>query len=515
MPTLPRSGAFAALLLVISCGAPATAEEDSAPAPPPADAGSPAEPPLAQALAVVRGLRRQGKLGEAAAAARAAEKRLGENAELRLEAAWALFEQMRQEFDAGSDKFVVKGLLADARLRVDQARAMDADVAGGAVLLAKLLRYEEDPDAARAALAAQVEKHPGDAAAHAELGDLAWNARDWEEVDRRYTKVAELDPTDGDARLRATIAKQWLGVAADRIEAGYLLAAKLLPENQRPLELLVKLHKSPDRQLATMEKVIAENPRAVWARIWSAWIVRTRAKPDLLRAREILDEAAAIAPDEPAVHHNLGELLEQAGAPLEALAAYGVAVEKGAPDAMRISSDAADRLLHADPKSKDVPLDLRERIYGILTARNPTEGRYGNNAGLWHRDVSRDYEKSLKHYLASVRAAPDDQDYLNDTALIYLFHLTDRKEQCLPMFEKVVRLVEEDGQDAVRGYWDTLENLCKYWFERGEYEKVIAWADKRADPSASLNGKPYPSAAAAMWRSRALAEMVKAKAPPR
>ena len=125
--------------------------------------------------------------------------------------------------------------------------------------------------------------------------------------------------------------------------------------------------------------------------------------------------------------------------------------------------------------------------------------------------AKKDYEKSLKYYLSSVKAAPDDQDFINDTALIYLFHLTDRRKLCLPMFEKVLRLVESDGQPPVRGYWDALENLCRYWFEEGEYAKVIACAEKRASPKATLNGRQYPSMVAAGWKARADAELAKLK----
>ena len=42
--------------------------------------------------------------------------------------------------------------------------------------------------------------------------------------------------------------------------------------------------------------------------------------------------------------------------------------------------------------------------------------------------------------------SPEDQDYLNGTALIYLFHLRDRKEKSLPLFLKILALVEEEGQ---------------------------------------------------------------------
>ena len=46
-------------------------------------------------------------------------------------------------FRAQKDPFLVKGNLADAHLRVDQAGALRPDLPGAAVLLAKILRYEE------------------------------------------------------------------------------------------------------------------------------------------------------------------------------------------------------------------------------------------------------------------------------------------------------------------------------------------------------------------------------------
>lgn len=77
-------------------------------------------------------------------------------------------------------------------------------------------------------------------------------------------------------------------------------------------------------------------------------------------------------------------------------------------------------------------------------------------------------------------------------------------------FDKVVALVEEDGQEPVRGYWDTLENLCKYWSERGEWAKVVAYAKKRADPKAEVGGRPYPSRVAAQYGAVAAKKLAEA-----
>src|SRR5205085_8390745 len=104
------------------------------------------------------------------------------------------------------------------------------------------------------------------------------------------------------------------------------------------------------------------------------------------------------------------------------------------------------------------------RAYDVVVAMNPDDGNYGNNAGFWCREAG-DYADSLKYYLASVKASPDDQNFLNDTGLVYLYHFEAEKDKALPLFERVLDLVRR-GHEPTRGYWDALENLCKYWFEK-------------------------------------------------
>jgi tetratricopeptide (TPR) repeat protein len=296
-------------------------------------------------------------------------------------------------------------------------------------------------------------------------------------------------------------------VPAEDLEKGYLAAAHLLPDEDKPLSLLTGLHpKDRGKRLELLGAVVADNPKAVWARVWIAYILRKEEPVDAEKALATLRDAEKIAPDNSQVHSQIAQLLKDTGAAAQALEEFTLSVEKGAPGATVAESNAIDEILHADAK---IPLAARERGYDAVVAKNPHDGRYGNNAGLWFRDAGKEYRKSLKYYLAAVKAAPDDQDFVNDAALIYLFHVTDRKDACLPMFEHVVALVEKDGQPPARGYWDTLENLCKYWFEKGEYEKVVACADKRASPKATMNGQPYPSMKAALYRAQALAKLDK------
>jgi len=76
--------------------------------------------------------------------------------------------------------------------------------------------------------------------------------------------------------------------------------------------------------------------------------------------------------------------------------------------------------------------------------------------------------------------APENQDILNDTGLMYLFHFPRKKAEGLPYFLKTVALVAESDQKPDRGYWDALENLCKhYWEVDRQPEKVIEYARLR------------------------------------
>lgn len=505
-----RAVALAGVALLVAAAraqdAPPKAPQDPAP-PPAADAPPPRradDDPVAAALADVDRHLAAGEAPGALELLSAAEKRTPGDARLRLASARAWLAMAEAAHTAGDDGFRVKALVADADARWKQAVALDPTVPGAAVLRARIQRFEENPAGARATLDVHLAAHPGDAAAWALLGDMETTAAAWEAADRAWTKAATLDPANGVARLEATIAKQWLGVPAADLERGYLEAARLLPEEERPIRLLVGLApRDRERRLALLRKVVAANPRAVRARVWIAWVLRKEGTPDVPAARAALEEAVAVDPKDFAAQSNLAALLDESGASGDALRAYVAAVECGPIGGVGRESEALDRLLHAAPGSRDVPLTLRNRAYAALVAKNPTVGAFANNAGFWFRDVGRDYEASFAWYRKAVAAQPDDQDFLNDTALILLFHLTDRKDGCLPLFEEVLRLVEVEGQEPKRGYWDALENLCKYWFEAGEHRKVIACADKRADKRASIDGRPYPSPAAAVWRARA------------
>lgn len=154
----------------------------------------------------------------------------------------------------------------------------------------------------------------------------------------------------------------------------------------------------------------------------------------------------------------------------------------------RIAFPAAQALIGDTPKTApngSVAVDAFGRIHRAYA----WSGDAANNLGFFFREIA-DYEESLAWYLRAVERAPENQDILNDTGLIYLFHFPAEKAKGLPYFLKTVALVEEGDQKPERGYWDALENLTKhYWEVDRQPEKVIEYARMRYETTKGV--APY------------------------
>jgi tetratricopeptide (TPR) repeat protein len=143
---------------------------------------------------------------------------------------------------------------------------------------------------------------------------------------------------------------------------------------------------------------------------------------------------------------------------------------------------AADRIRPISPDPKDTPepekwvatLEKLDEYY-------PFSGGPASNLGLYHRDVTKNVAEAKKWYDRALEKEPNSQNILNDDALMYLFYKKgEEQKKCLPMFQKVVSLVQDYGQAPDIGYWDALENLCKYYWEvERDPEKVIRYAEMR------------------------------------
>jgi tetratricopeptide (TPR) repeat protein len=154
----------------------------------------------------------------------------------------------------------------------------------------------------------------------------------------------------------------------------------------------------------------------------------------------------------------------------------------------RIAFRAAEALIGETPRTAPngpVAVDAFRRIHEAY-AWSPDAA---NNLGFYFRET-RAYAESLAWYLRAVDRAPESQDILNDTGLIYLFHFPEEQQKGLPFFLEAVALVRNGDQKPERGYWDALENLCKhYWEVDRQPAKVIEYARMRYETTKGV--PPY------------------------
>jgi HEAT repeat protein/Tfp pilus assembly protein PilF len=347
----------------------------------------------------------------------AAEERFGKTAPLRLERAWNLLMIAEEDMTRDLDKARIDAEVADARMGFDEAVRMDAKVTGREVLEAGILRYEGREEDARRVLEAFVAAHPDDARAHQELGHLAYAMKDWAVAEREYAALAKLAPRDGWAVLYATLARQWQGRPAADLDDGYVTAAKLLPEVETPLRLIVKLHApDPARAMELLQVIVADRPRAVWARIFIAHLQQTGPAHDVAAAEATLREALAIAPKDRAAHFNLGKLLAETGRTAAAVAELTEAAEAAAMGDVAETANALDALLTAPDPRAEIPVDLRLRAWNAIVSRSPADGRFAHDAGRWYADVAHDPKEARTFLEAAAAAEPDNDTYRADAA---------------------------------------------------------------------------------------------------
>jgi tetratricopeptide (TPR) repeat protein len=161
---------------------------------------------------------------------------------------------------------------------------------------------------------------------------------------------------------------------------------------------------------------------------------------------------------------------------------------------------------YRNPATKAKTIPWFERIHEYY----PFSGGAANNIGLYHRDVTGNYKESARWYVMASEREPNNQDTLNDTGLIFLFHFRGAEQKkCLPYLTKTIELVTDDGQTPIRGFWDACENLCKYYWEVDRQPKlVIKYAEMR---NTDWEGTaPYvPSQRVLAWKRLAEKELGK------
>jgi tetratricopeptide (TPR) repeat protein len=379
-------------------------------APPMAAPTSPAD-----AIAKAQRLRALDFYEDAVRVLRDSDARFGPRADVRLETAWNLLMIGEEDVTRDAAQAKIDAEVAVARKAFDEALRMDPHVAGQDLLQAKLLRYERANVQARALLKTIVERTPNDPAAHREYADFAFTTQDWTTAEREYSALARLTPKDGWPVLYATISKQWLERPAAELEAGYLAAARLIPEEPMAIARLAGLYENnPAKNVALLERFVAEVPEAVEARLALARLLLASPTPDRERAERVVRDAVKAGPRSRAAHGELARLLESSGRLADAVREDLEALALSDKGAVTETSDALDRILRDARASDAVPADLRLRAWDAVIARNPASGRYAHDAGVWFLEVGHDAATAARYLEAAVKAEPGSSAYRAD-----------------------------------------------------------------------------------------------------
>jgi len=378
----------------------------------------------------------------------------------------------RVSFDRGEKAYLsrasaseIKSWYADAEMKFKDALRLDADNPETLWRIGWAKEWQEYPGKAKEFYRLQIEKFPKDAAGYRRLGAMlsteANGVGSGTGEDAKKVRQEALDlfaegrrkaGPDAESLYLTGLALEW-NRAKDEAKASYQAAIKADPDLAKVWKRLNKIGVTAKTLLPLAMEVLAKKPGNPTATMWASFFLNEQRK---------FEEALNLGLKSLKVHREHGGVYLQ-------------------------TFTAAKSLLRSDAGTAVEAFKLIHECY-------PWYPDAANNVGLFYRDRG-NYAESLKWYVLAMERAPLSQDILNDTALIYLFHTTgETQKKCLPILEKVYDLVHEEEQKPERGYWDTLENLCKYYYEvEKDLEKVIRYGTMRyetTDGVAPYNSSP-------------------------
>ncbi|MCU0727462.1 MAG: hypothetical protein MUE73_17020 [Planctomycetes bacterium] len=378
----------------------------------------------------------------------------------------ACFEQGIAAIASQEPGNAIKSYFADSEMKYFQVLKLAPEDPDARWWAGWAKEWQEYPEEARKLYREQIEKFPKVIGGYRRLGHMVSmeaNGMEGGQTPEAQAKRAEalaileegLSKAGEDAETLYAygIALEWARRKDDALKA-YWRAIDADPDYFKAWDRLRALKVPNEQILAAAEKCLKKDPLAANPAMWAGFL--------MMASGDVAQTAPrALAMMLPA----LEEHGEHGGLWTQAMAA-----------AMKLLAVRADDGLAA----------LR-KIHEIY----PRSGDAANNIGLYYRDTGK-YKESLEWYLKAVERAPDSQGILNDTALIYLFHFPGQEQKALPLLERTIALVEDGDQMPEMGYWDALENLCKYYWEVDRQpEKVIRYAEMRYEPTKGV--EPYNS----------------------
>lgn len=400
----------------------------------------------------------------------------------------------RRNAEGADPSLILSDSVAEADLSIKAALNLDEKNADARVLKAKVFRYQGGGDSAESKdlLEEVLADHPDHFDAHWDLGqyhlqrggalqkDAAAAGPHWAAAETHFRRCSAIDPQSGSAHWECANAMAWQRKAAPEVAAEYALAAARLPGNERVLNQLYRwAGTDKPARVKMFEDVAAARPGEPTVALFLAFAQKEAG--DLDGGLKTLRAAAKEMPDAPYVSLNLGHLLLEKGDTDGAVAAYVKSVEASQEFAKGLFDDINGKAF----QGKDFTPSQREKLWTALWEEWPRVVDTANNAGLWFRDVGKDYKKSSSWYLRAVEAAPESPQVLNDTALVLDQYLGEH-EMAEPYYRRALAAGAAQGRDWTGmaggvediGYRDAMNNFGRMLAGQKRWKDLRAYCEE-------------------------------------
>lgn len=430
------------------------------------------------------------------------------NPDLALARAHAFMLLADQVAASGGDTNLIYGYAADSERWTKVVLKADPESAEGLWLKAKRIQHQGNQEEALQILREARELHPDDFQLAWEIGQHWFrvgtrendNAEAWKQAWIAFKAASEADTESADALLNSLLARQWYlakapdearGAGADKgFPEDYEKVALLKPGDDVPLKNLWKVQGDKELRVAAYGRIREANSEDPNAWLYHAYALKDAGNVN--KAIVVFQEALDKWPGHSALLKNLADTLWTAKRHDDAIAVYENLVKSWDGSYYERAYGSVQALA----TKGGISVEQRERIWTALWQGVPSVAWAANNAGLWFRDVGKDYEKALLWYERAAEQAPEDIQILNDTGLIHHFHFWDRKgsqKKAVDYYLRAVKAAIDQGENTPRnsgpgmGYRDAVNNLFQVW------SRQEAWKTMKEFAETYLDGDPRQS----------------------
>ena len=345
---------------------------------------------------VLAGLGRYEAAGKAVDAARKANP--GNAALLAAKGRACLLRVMEEEAAEEPDGDLIEGLKSDAARWASEAIKADPANIDALLLRGQLHQRDGNDDQARMFFEQAVKADPKSFDAAFALANH-WYAKAsadnqntdlWAKAESGFFTCWKLDPKSAVAAANLAHCKAWQKMPPKDVSNAYLRALALAPTDEKLLKNTYRWTPAADRP-ATFQKLADEAPKDVTRKRYLAYALL--GAKEFGKARDVLEGASKLDPKDPYVPLSEGDVVLAEGKSLddaidlyvEALSLFKTQGSIDNNEYVKLSGTVAFQNTNLSP-------DQREKLWAALTSFFPQRAEAANNAGLWFRDVGKDFK---------------------------------------------------------------------------------------------------------------------------